>query len=101
MSEIEKIVKRYSEKLRENNFRFSAIYLFGSQTKGKAGQWSEIDVAVVADTGVLTDEKRLMSWKIRRIVDLRIEPHVFTKKDFNSKSNIFAEDIRKTGIRIE
>lgn len=101
MSEIEKIVKRYSQKLRENDFKFSAIYLFGSRTRGKTSRWSDIDVAIIADVTVITDEKRLTAWKTRRSIDLRIEPHIFSKKDFQNKTNVIAEEIKRTGIRID
>ena len=44
-----KIVKEYAEKLKEENYPFSAIYLFGSYAKGEAHKWSDIDVAVISE----------------------------------------------------
>lgn len=103
MSKIEakKIVKEYADKLREKNYPFSAIYLFGSYAKGKAHKWSDIDVAVVSDEMKKNiDEGRFLLWHIRREVDSMIEPHGFTVKDFQDKCDPMVSEIKKTGIKI-
>ena len=103
MSRIEakKIVKRYAEILRENNYPFSAIYLFGSCAREKAHKWSDIDVAIVSDKLKKDyDKNRFKLWYLRRKVDTRIEPHPFTVKDFNVVNSPLVEEIKKTGIRI-
>lgn len=103
MSKIEakKIVRNYAKKLREENYPFSAIYLFGSHAKGKARKWSDIDVAVVSDKMKRNrDNGRFLLWNIRMDVDTRIEPHGFTVKDFQDESDPMVYEIKKTGIRI-
>ena len=96
-----KIVKKYAEKLREENYPFSAIYLFGSYAKGKAHKWSDIDVAVVSDKMRRNkDKNRFLLWYIWRDVDSMIEPHGFTVKDFEDINDPMVYEIRKTGIRI-
>ena len=96
-----KIVKRYAEKLKQENYPFSAIYLFGSYAKGKAHKWSDIDIAVISDKLKKNkDENENLLWHIRRQVDSMIEPHGFTKKDFEDECNPMAYEIKKTGIRI-
>lgn len=104
MSKIDakKIVKRYAEKLKEENYPFAAIYLFGSYAKGKAHKWSDIDVAVVSDKMKRNRDKgRFLLWHIRRGIDSMIEPHGFTVKDFQDDSDPMVYEIKKTGVRIE
>lgn len=103
MSRIEakKIVKKYAEKLREKNYPFASIYLFGSYAKGKERKWSDIDVAVVSDKLKRNrDKNRFLLWQIRREVDSTIEPHGFTVKDFQDINDPMVYEIRKTGIKI-
>ena len=96
-----KIVEEYAERLKKENYPFSSVYLFGSQAKGKAGKWSDIDVAVVSNKlRRNNDENRFLLWKIRRGVDSRIEPHGFTVKDFEDINDPMVYEIKKTGIRI-
>jgi len=101
-NEAKKIVRRYAQKLKEENFPFSALYLFGSQAKGKAKKWSDIDVAVVS--GKLKhnrDKNRFLLWKLRRDVDIRIEPYGFTPESFKEIANPLVYEIKKTGIKVD
>lgn len=103
MSKIEarRIVKKYGEALKKANYPFSAIYLFGSHAHGKAHKWSDIDVAVVSDKLKKNRESdRWKLWDVKLNVDLRIEPHGFTVKEFKNDINPMAYEIRKTGIRV-
>ncbi len=98
---VKKIVKKYAERLKERNYPFAAIYLFGSYAKGKAHKWSDIDEAVVSDKmkkNRLANENLL--WYIRRDVDSMIEPYGFTVKDFQDNNDPMVHEIKKTGIRI-
>jgi len=74
-------------------------YLFGSFAKGKEKEESDIDIALVLETmpDFFYAQKQLM--KLRRKIDLRIEPHPIKEQDFNSL-NPFAYEIEKTGIEI-
>lgn len=96
-----KIVKRYAEKLKQENYPFTAIYLFGSHAKGRAHKWSDIDVAVVSDKLKRNREEGIfLLWKMRRDIDLMIEPHGFTVKDFQDECDPMAYEIKKTGEKI-
>lgn len=97
-----KIVKKYAEKLKKENYPFAAIYLFGSCAKGKAHKWSDIDVAVISDKMKRNRDKgRFLLWHIRRDIDSMIEPHGFTVKDFQDDNDPMVNEIKKTGVRIE
>ncbi|MCF8305480.1 MAG: nucleotidyltransferase domain-containing protein [Ignavibacteriales bacterium] len=75
------------------------VYLFGSFAKGKGKDDSDIDIALILEN--MSDffyvQKQLM--KLRRKIDLRIEPHPIKEQDFNAL-NPFAYEIEKTGIAI-
>ena len=95
------IVKQYSDKLKSENYYFFSIYLFGSQAKGVATQWSDIDIAVVSEKLNRNSEKnRLLLWNFRRDIDLRIEPHGFTRKEFENLNDPMVYEIRTTGIKV-
>jgi predicted nucleotidyltransferase len=103
MSKIEakKIVKKYAEKLRKEDYPFQAIYLFGSFAKNKSHKWSDIDVAVVSDKLKRNkDKNKFLLWDLRMDVDNRIEPHGFTVKDFQDINDPMVYEIKKTGIKI-
>jgi predicted nucleotidyltransferase len=74
-------------------------YLFGSFAKGKEREESDIDVAVVLGNMVDFFDTQMQLMRIRRKIDLRIEPHPIREEDFNSL-NPFAHEIQKTGIEI-
>jgi len=76
------------------------VYLFGSFAKGKEREESDIDVAIILNnmSDFFATQRQLM--KLRRSVDLRIEPHPINEKDFNNM-NPFASEIRQTGIEIK
>ena len=103
MSKVEakKIVKKYAEKLKEKNYPFKTIYLFGSFAKNKSHKWSDIDVAIVSDKLKRNrDKNRFLLWDLRMDVDTRIEPHGFTVKDFQNECDPMVYEIKKTGIKI-
>ncbi|MCA1758936.1 MAG: nucleotidyltransferase domain-containing protein [Bacteroidales bacterium] len=74
-------------------------YLFGSFARGKEREESDIDIAVIVeDMPDFFSTQRLLM-RLRRNIDLRIEPHPIMEQDFNS-SNPFAWEIEKTGIKV-
>ena len=74
-------------------------YLFGSFAAGKEREGSDIDIAVIVENmpDFFSTQRLLM--RLRRDIDLRIEPHPIMEQDFNS-SNPFAWEIEKTGIKV-
>lgn len=80
-------------------FGVKKAYLFGSFAKGKGKDDSDIDIALVLENmpDFFYTQKLLM--KLRRKIDLRIEPHPIKEQDFNSM-NPFANEIERTGIVI-
>ena len=74
-------------------------YLFGSYAKGYEKENSDIDIALVI--GNMTDffSTQMQLMRIRRKVDLRIEPHPIAESDFTDQ-NPFAYEIKSSGIEI-
>ncbi len=74
-------------------------YLFGSYAKGIEREESDIDIAIILEnmTDFFSIQRKLM--RLRRNIDLRIEPHPIHESDFNN-DNPLAFEIKKTGIEI-
>lgn len=100
-TEAKKIVRRYAKALKRARYPVTAVYLFGSHATGHPHKWSDIDVAVVSDKLRKNwDKNSSLLWKLRLDVDLRLEPHGFTRKEFADNANPLAYEVRKSGIRI-
>jgi len=68
------IAKKFAEVVKEN-FQVKKVVLYGSQAKGTAQIHSDIDIAVIVNEfqdDFLESEAKL--FKLRRGIDLRIEP---------------------------
>lgn len=74
-------------------------FLFGSCARGLENEDSDIDIAVVI--GNMSDffSIQMQLMRLRRKIDLRIEPHPIGEADF-THLNPFASEIQKTGIEI-
>jgi predicted nucleotidyltransferase len=93
------IINKYVGLL-EKKYSLRYVYLFGSWVQGNANFDSDIDIAVIADdfTGDPVDD-RLALMRLRRTVDLRIEPVPFLTHDF-VPTNPFVGEIIKKGVRV-
>ena len=90
------LAKRYKEMVAEK-LPLKALYLYGSYSKGKYREDSDIDIAVVVES--LNDnyfEDTPLLWKLRRKISNLIEP-VLLIEDMN---NPLYCDIARTGILI-
>lgn len=86
-------------KLIPRNLEIKKAYIFGSYAKGLEKEDSDIDIALVI--GNMTDffSTQMQLMRIRRKVDLRIEPHPIGESDFTNM-NPFANEIQESGIEI-
>jgi len=82
-----------------DNLGLKRVYLFGSHARGLEREESDIDIALVLDNIPNFFSVQLQLMRLRRKIDLRIEPHPICEKDFNSM-NPFACEIQKYGIEI-
>ena len=93
-------IKEYVAVRRENGVKVWRLYLFGSYASGAAAAHSDIDLAVFlnkADIDGFREDLKLM--RLRRKVDLRIEPHAFARTDFKQPDPFIKEIVAK-GVRI-
>lgn len=91
-----KIAEVYANLVREN-FSVKKIILFGSTAAGKARKDSDVDIAVVLNRisgNVINTEAKL--FKLRRNIDLRIEPILIDDK--NDVSGFYEEILKKGKI---
>lgn len=72
-------------------------YLVGFYAHGNPNEDSDIDIAVVFENQNDFYFNQMLLMKLRRNIDLRIEPHPISEKDF-TPDNPFAYEIQKTGI---
>jgi len=93
-------IQEYVDVLRENGVKVWRLYLFGSYASGTAAAHSDIDLAVFlnkADIDGFREDLKLM--RLRRKVDLRIEPHAFARTDLRQPDPFIKEIVAK-GMRI-
>ncbi len=99
--EAKKVVKLFANELVLAGYPVARVFLFGSYITGKAGKWSDLDVAIVSKKriGTIWNNERFLS-RISLKVDNRLEPHSFTTKEFANNSDPMVYEIKKTGIRV-
>jgi predicted nucleotidyltransferase len=93
-------IKDYIKILKENGIDVWRLYLFGSYAKNRFTAESDIDLAVFLnkdDIDSFIEDLKLM--RLRRQIDLRIEPHSFALSDFK-EPDPFIKEIITTGKRI-
>ena len=76
------------------------FWLFGSYAKNNAHKDSDIDIALVVahlDEGYSVLKTEPVLWRLKRQIDLRIEPHVIARDtDYAG----MLDEIQHTGIQI-
>lgn len=93
-------VKQYIQALRDNQIAVWRLYLFGSRARGTAQVESDIDLAVFWDLDEIDGfDEDVQLMRLTRNVDLRIEPHSFSRKDFENPDP-FVKEILATGQRL-
>jgi uncharacterized protein len=93
-----KIASAYIESI-SSKYNIKQAFLFGSFAKGNYHDDSDIDIAIIVNNVVDIIDTQIDLMKLRRKIDLRIEPHPFMTIDFN-QSNPVVYEILKYGITI-
>ena len=96
-----KTVRSYAKEINEAGVNLRKVIMFGSFAKGTQHEWSDIDVALVADnfSGVgFLDRQHFSGIGIKKPY-LRIEPITYPT-DYFVESDPFIEEIKNTGIEI-
>jgi len=94
------IAIQYLKRLKDNNINFSDAWLFGSYAKGLQQANSDIDLAIVLDDKEKSFDTEVKLMIIRRGEETLIEPHAFTKDEFDKNLPI-VNQIINNGERIK
>jgi uncharacterized protein len=96
-----KIIRGYLQRVKNSDLGLSEAWLFGSYANGNQHDNSDIDIAIVLkDKGTHTFETEVQLMLIRKGEETAIEPHAFTKDEFNFNVPIVYQII-KYGEKIE
>lgn len=101
-AEIKKLIRTFYNTLLREKIPFEELFLFGSYAQGIPGKDSDIDIAVVVSSSMSHSGRKKIAdlpW-IAKQVDIKLEPHVISVRDFNNGWLSFPSHIRKTGKRI-
>lgn len=99
--DIQRKIQEFGRVLEENHIPFEALYLFGSNARGTAHEWSDIDVAVVGpsfgnDRIEETVRLRVLSYR----VDPAFSPVAMRPEELEDRFSAIGTAIRKEGIQI-
>ncbi len=75
-------------------------WLFGSYARENNYANSDIDIPILIKNNYDIIDLQIDLMKMRRQVDMRIEPHPFTKKSFN-ESYLLRNEIEKYGVEMK
>jgi len=94
------IVGNYAQEIQAQGVHLRYVIMYGSFAKGTQHEWSDIDVALVADEfeGLPTDHYYFAHVTIKKPY-VRIEANTFPTEYF-LQGDPFIDEIIKTGIKI-
>lgn len=92
------VARKYIDFIK-SKYDIQDVILFGSYAKGTHHEDSDIDIAIVIKKVNDIIDTQIDLMKLRRKIDLRIEPHPFDIQDFN-RTNPVVNEILKFGINI-
>jgi len=94
-------VRNYANDIEAKGIHLRTVILYGSFAKGTQHEWSDIDVALVADefTGFYIDDKKLFPYVNIKKPYIRIEAKTYPTSYFN-EGDPFIDVIKKEGIVI-
>ena len=93
-------VRNYAREIYNSGITLRKVILYGSFAKGMQHEWSDIDVALVADEfeGVPADHNYFAHIRIKKPY-VRIETSTYPT-DYFQEGDPFIEEIKNTGIEI-
>ena len=100
---IEIVVRQYLKAATEAGIHSRRAVLFGSQVKGLADEWSDIDLIVIAPELEPPHDNRLIDklWELRATTDSRVEPIPCGEHEWETdQSRPIIEIARREGVEI-
>lgn len=91
-----KLSRAYLKKVKDSEIEFTEAWLFGYYATGNQHDNSDIDIAIVlADSEMKSFETEVKLMVIRKGEETMIEPHTFTKDEFNIYTPIIDQIVNK------
>jgi predicted nucleotidyltransferase len=96
-------LRELAKEIKHSGVHLRKIVLFGSYSRNEQNQWSDIDVALVADefTGIGFDDVGFFARTLVKRASLNIQPRTYNTNDFTPEKDPFVEEIMRTGIEIK
>jgi predicted nucleotidyltransferase len=99
--DFQSVVSTYLERVKAEGVRVDEAYVFGSFVKGKNWEGSDIDVCILSeDFGTDYDKWSQLLNRVAVKTDARIEPVMFTRREFDNKYDPLAGEIKRFGLKV-
>ena len=95
-------IKEIVAEIRQSGLQLNRVILYGSYAKNTQHEYSDIDIAFVADRfkSIGPVDVQLFVRSLSKRPNLNISPRTYNTKDFNIDRDPFVEEILRTGIEI-
>jgi predicted nucleotidyltransferase len=100
---VESTIKQYIKAVRGLGIHVRHVVLFGSYARKNAGEWSDIDLIIIAPEFEPPVDRELVSqlWELRAVTDSRIEPIPCGEREWETDdTRPIIEIARREGIII-
>ncbi|MEX2231111.1 MAG: nucleotidyltransferase domain-containing protein [Cyclobacteriaceae bacterium] len=96
-------LQKIAAEIKRSGIHLKKVILFGSYSKNQQHEWSDIDVAFVADEfkSIGPEDVKLFSKILIKYPDLGIQPRTYNTKDFTPRKDPFVEEILRTGTELD
>ncbi|GHT21886.1 hypothetical protein FACS189430_02750 [Bacteroidia bacterium] len=92
------VAQQYAQAVR-THYGTGKVFLFGSYAKGNYHEDSDIDLAVIFGDYENGFDREVELMRLRRNIDVRIEPHAFRASEF-TEDDPLAYEVMKYGSEI-
>ena len=97
-----KIIKEYLKLLSAEGIDIYSVYLFGSYATGSFNKDSDLDLMLISDDFVESNDKIIGKiWSLTKKISTKIEPFVVGKHRFDTENSPLIEEIKNSGIEIK
>ena len=95
-------LEKLADEIKASGIHLKKVVLYGSYSRNEQHEWSDIDVALVADEFISIgfEDVKLFARMLVKRPTLNIQPRTYNTKDFYAGKDPFVEEILKTGIEI-
>jgi len=97
-----KNLEKLANEIIHSGIHLRKVVLYGSYSRNEQHEWSDIDVAFVADEfkSIGFEDVKLFSMLLIKRPNIDIQPRTYNTKDFTPERDPFVEEILRTGIEI-